>query len=328
MLGEMMADYLELEMHQILDNWNDIYKIKEEDFVYCHYFQPEELEGRCKIIGPRLSIAKAWDNKIFQYQNLKQEVPLPHFTVYEDFVSMVRGIRDRDKVFITLPYGDTGHKSIIYDRSQTPSVIAEKLGILVDSQQQIRVSEFIDKDFCISIHSVISAWDDIYMSQPVKQIIGDDGVTFRGGEYPIANQMTGKQLSRMFKYTRKISQILAYDGYRGMVGIDYMIKGDDVIFCEINPRKMGTTVPLSMTMDFENDLTIPALEYDAVIKGKLPEVVDYRLSNKGWYLTMDKVPREYPNKPGDEKKVFLKEGTVKYVDEYFFEFSSYGLEEI
>ncbi len=327
MLGQMLATHLRMEMYPIIDNWDDVSKIGKDDIVYCHFFQPDFLEGQCKMTCPNLEIARKWDSKVYQYQYLEGIVPLPKFTVYSDYVDMVRAVKDEDVVFITLPYGNTGHKSIIYRKGDKLSGVANKLGIVVDSQTQIRVSEYIDKDYCISIHNVIASETDMYISQPVKQIIDEDGVTFRGGRYPIMNEMTGHQISQMFTYTREIGWTLAKDGYRGMVGIDYMIKGNDVIFCEINPRKMGTTVPLSMVMEFENHTTIPALEYEAVVNRKLPEVIQYDSHNVGWYLTMDSQPPEYKDKPGDERKVFFTPGKVKYIDKEFYEFGTYELEE-
>lgn len=323
-LGEMLAEYLDMEMIQILDNWSDIDKIKRNDIVYCHYFQPQELEGKCKIISPNLNIAKKWDSKVYQYDRLHALVPTPRYETYNSYVEMVKGISFLDKAFITLPFGNTGHTSIIYDKHQPTSDIAKKLDIVVDSETQIRVSEFIDKDFCISIHIVIASEDDMYISQPVTQMIGEDGVTFRGGIYPA--KLNGKHNSQLYPMTRLIGKVLAQDGYRGMVGIDYMVKRNNVIFCEINPRKMGTTVPLSMTMEIENHTSIPILEYEAIMFGQLPEVIQHELHDLGWYVTMDSTPPEYPDKPGDERKIFNKPGSIKFIDDYFYQFGTYRLE--
>jgi predicted ATP-grasp superfamily ATP-dependent carboligase len=325
MLGQMLATHLGMEMHPIIDNWDDVHKIKEDDIVYCHFFQPDFLDGKCKMICPKLDIAMKWDSKIYQYEQLDGIVPLPKFYVCEDYVSMARAVKNEEIVFITLPHGNTGHTSIIYKDGDKLSDTASKLGIIVDGHTQIRVSEYIDKDYCISVHNIIASETDMYISQPVRQIIGKDGVTFRGGRYPIINEMTMKQVSQVFGYTRDIGRILARDGYRGMVGVDYMIKDDDVIFCEINPRKMGTTVPLSMVMEFENQITIPALEYEAIVNGKLPDVVQYKSHKMGWYVTMYDQPPEYKDKPGDERKVFYTPGKVNFFDDYYYEFGTYEL---
>lgn len=321
----MLATHLGMEMHPIIDNWDDTLKIREDDIVYCHFFQPDFLEGKCKMICPKLDIAMKWDSKIYQYEQLDGVVPLPKFYVCKDYVSMARAVKNEDKVFITMPYGNTGHKSIIYENGDKLSGVAGKLGIIVDSETPIRVSEYIDKDYCISVHNIIASETDMFISRPVRQIIGKDGVTFRGGRYPVINEMSAKQISQMFSHTRQIGRILAKDGYRGMVGVDYMIKHDNVIFCEINPRKMGTTVPLSMTMEFENQITIPALEYEAIINGKLPDVVQYNSHNMGWYVTMYRDAPEYTDKAGDERKVFFTPGTVKFKDDNYYEFGTYEL---
>jgi hypothetical protein len=327
MLGQMLADHLQMDMHPIIDNWDDVLKIREDDIVYCHFFQPDFLEGKCKMICPKLDIAMKWDSKIYQYQRLDGIVPIPKFYVCNDFVSLSKSVKNEDKVFITLPYGNTGHKSIIYENGDKLAGVAGKLGIIVDSDTKIRVSEYIDKDYCISIHNVIASEDDMYLSEPVRQIIGKDGVTFRGGRYPVIKDMSIQQISQMVRYSKKIGSILARDGYRGMVGIDYMIKDDDVIFCEINPRKMGTTVPLSMVMEFENHTTIPALEYEAIINEKLPEIKTYNSYDMGWYVTMYPEAPEYIDKAGDERKVFSTPGKVRFKDDNYYEFGTYELED-
>jgi hypothetical protein len=325
-LGQMLATYLNMDMIHILNEWNLIYDIKKEDIVYCHYFQPDELEGKCNIICPKLDIARKWDSKIYQYDNLRDIVMTPFYTTHNSYIELVRALRkDNRPSFITLPYGNTGYTSIIYRPGDRVSKIAEKLEIDVDAETQIRVSEYIDKDFCVSIHLVIASEDDIYISKAIRQKIGDDGVTFKGGEYP--SGLTKAQDFRVWLYTQKIGKFLAKDGYKGMIGVDYMIKDNQVIFCELNPRKMGTTVGVSMVMELEYHTSIPIIEYEAIINGKIPKMKKYCSYDMGWYLNMDQHPPEYKEKPGDEKKVFYTPGTVKYVDEYYCEFGTYRLEE-
>ena len=326
-LGQMLATYLNMDMIHILNEWNLIYDIKKEDIVYCHYFQPDELEGKCNIICPKLDIAKRWDSKIYQYDNLGDVVTVPSYTTYNSYIELVRALRrDKRPSFITLPYGNTGYKSIIYRPGEKVSKIADKLEIDVDSETQIRVSEYIDKDFCVSIHLIIASEDDMYMSNAIRQKIGDDEVTFKGGEYPAG--LNGIQLIKTHLYTERIGKKLAKDGYRGMIGIDYMVKGNQVIFCELNPRKMGTTVGVSMVMELEYHTSIPIIEYEAIVNGRIPKMKKYCSYDMGWYLNMDQHPPEYKDNPGDEKKVFSTPGTVKYVDQDFYEFGTYELEEI
>jgi hypothetical protein len=323
-LGQMLANHLKMEMIHILDNWHEVRNIEQEDIVYCHYFQPDELEGKCNIICPKLDVARKWDSKIYQYDNLRDIVITPFYTTYNSYIELVRALRrDKRPLFITLPYGNTGYKSIIYRPGEKVSKIADKLEIDVDAETQIRVSEYIDKDFCISIHLIIASEDDMYLSSPIRQKIGDDGVTFKGGEHPA--RLNSVQLMKTHLGTKRIGKKLAEDGYRGMVGIDFMVKDNQVIFCEINPRKMGTTVGLSMVMEFENHTTIPALEYEAIVNGKIPEITKYDSYDMGWYLNMDQQPPEYKDKPGDERRVFFTPGKIKYVDEEFYEFGTHEL---
>jgi predicted ATP-grasp superfamily ATP-dependent carboligase len=323
-LGKMLADYLKMDMHHILDNWDDIYKIKSEDLVYCHYFQPLILEGRCNIIGPKLTIAKKWDSKIFQYKNLYKVVPIPKYSIYNDYMSLVRILNMTDAAFITLPYGNTGDASVIYKKGDKPSDVAKKLGLEADKPFEVRVSEFIDKDFAVSNHIVIKDPKCIFVSPPVRQRIGKDGVTFEGGEYP-ANLKNG-QLSKVYHYAREIGQVMGKDGYVGLAGIDFMFKGNDIYLCEVNPRKMGTTIGISAVMEYELGITLPVLEYLAFMKIPFPILEQEGIYSMGWSIDMTRHAPGYKNKPGDEKRLFNKPGRVKYYDgEFYFDIKSWRL---
>ncbi len=320
-LGQMLADYLKVDMHPIYHNWDDIYKIKEDDLVYCHYFQPDIIEGKCTIVAPKLEVAKKWDDKIYQYDHLFSTVKIPHYEKHDNYIDLIKSVRDRD-VFITLPDGNTGDNSIIHRKGDNTEAIGKKLKLKVGEKINVRVSEFIDKDFAVSIHAVIKQipqiYDQIpiYISPPVRQRIGDDGMTFEGGEYP--PRLNDAQTWNLYTAARKIAEVLGHDGYVGLVGIDFMFKGDDLYFCEINPRKMGTTIGISMVMEHEIGITLPVFEYLAVTNQSFPILSAGGMYNLEWKIDMHRVAPEYQDKAGDEADLFKEPGSVKYYDGDFY----------
>ncbi len=115
-----------------------------------------------------------------------------------------------------------------------------------------------------------------------------------------------------------------YDtGYRGVCGMDFMINNvSEIYLVEINPRKMGSAVCDSVMLELKYDISLPVLEYAAVMYNKLPLLLcDRDISDYKWSMEMfDCEDWSGPiDRPGDEIGPLRnkQDFTINYYDKYY-----------
>jgi len=304
-LGQMIADHIGQEMIRIHEPDSINMDFEEDDIIYGHFFLPKELFKKgCNIIAPDLNVALRWDNKIYQSERLKGIVPMPKWRAYNSAFEMLKEINLFDKRFVTLPYGNTGYQSIIHEKGTSVGVIYKKLK---DINSPVRVSEYFDKDFAVSLHILIGS-NDIYVSPIVEQILKDE-VEFLGAKYP-ANIDDCED--KIIEISKKVGEIMRRDGFFGLAGIDLMVKEDQVMFVEVNPRKMGSTVGTSYVMKEFSNITLPAIEYEIMKNGELPFIEPLRDHSLSWSIVQTD---ESPNSDGGmEGQLFKIGGQLVFKD--------------
>ena len=272
-LGKMLAKYLKMEMNFVYHQAIDKFKCKEGDIVYSNIILPEKVYEKATVVDPGFKQIQVWNNKIYQYKILFSKIPTPNFKIFANLEQAVNATyRHRQKLFFTSEYGSGGHTSALYtgDMKKVVDKLQGETGA-------IRVSKFIDKDLDVSTHLFIYDKETIVMSPIVQQTINGDGVTFAGGHYPAT--MSKIQLAKLNLMCKIIGETLAEGGFKGMTGVDFMLKDQKVIFTELNPRLMTTSIGTSKVMQAIWGTNIPVLTYQMLVEDKKPnlEVIgDYK----------------------------------------------------
>jgi len=265
-LGQMLSKYLDMKMNFLYFPAVDRVKFKKDDIVYGSGVIPEKVYEKANVIAPDSKQIRLWNNKIYQYHLLFDKIPTPAFKVFASFEEAIKWLfHCPDKVFLTTENGAGGLNSIMCNGNIRG--VVEKFGSHTGA---MRVSKFIDKDFDISTHLFIYDRETIVMSPIVQQIIDKDGVTFKGGIYPAT--MNKIQLAKMNKMCAIIGETLADSGFKGMTGVDFMIKDNAVVFTELNPRLMTTSIGTSKVMEAIWGTNIPKMTYQMLAENKKPNV--------------------------------------------------------
>jgi predicted ATP-grasp superfamily ATP-dependent carboligase len=303
---------------KITENQDELYIYMFESSMHLELLNKENV----KLIGPNPSLVKKFNNKIFQYELLKDHIPIVEHRIYNNFNQLIdetEGLRKewKDGIFVTLEYSAGGANSVV---SHTKDDIVSKFKEL---NANYLISRYVPHEFDPTVLGVV-AKDDVYIAGVADQRIVE-GTKFTGSTYP--SVLPKKIKNELCEYTRKIGEILSKNGYRGIFGCDYIVDySNNVYFIEINARKQGTTLEFCCSLEncVKNNVpNLPELELYAILEDKFPEDVKEFLDceNIHWGTYNLKVPSNiitegYIPQFDDERIVFKKVASNKLKKDY------------
>lgn len=127
------------------------------------------------------------------------------------------------------------------------------------------LSKYI-KHLPLNITIVIGDTDTIILPTSVQLIsLENDIFRYVGGDFIYAQKLDVTIRNKINDYSKKIVDLLKSKGYRGILGIDYIVDEDDqVYFMEINPRFQSSSFLISNYLEKSCSTTIAELHYLAI----------------------------------------------------------------
>jgi hypothetical protein len=297
---------------------------QENIYIYMYESVPEmtldEITG-ISILGPDKNIARRLNSKIYQYQHLKDILPVVDFRICHGFDSLIQTAQElckswRNGLFVCREYSAAGVNSII---AHSIDDIKDKFGAL---DEPYLISRFIPHEQDPTVLAVVAGEEDVYIAGIADQRI-EQGTRFTGSLFP--SVLDGKTIKNLREYTQIAGRWLAQKGYRGIFGCDFLVDdNNDIYFLEINARKQGTTLEFCCTLEQSlppGSPMLPELEFYAVTEGLFPaNTVEMKSNPKNlhWgtynYKVHDPVQTDgYIPQSAQEREAFKKvaEGRLK-----------------
>ena len=111
------------------------------------------------------------------------------------------------------------------------------------------VSPYIVNSYPVNIHLCISS-NDVIVFSPSIQIMHNNknNLLYCGADYISAKRIPNKILLEIKQVSQKIGFLIKDMGYRGVLGIDFIVEKDHVYFVEINPRFQGSSFLLNKAL--------------------------------------------------------------------------------
>ena len=231
------------------------------------------------ILGPNGQAALKANNKIFQRRNLEGKVSMAPGGLYtkNELENAFDQYSGNDGVFLSTGVGGGGSD-------------ARK----VRSKEELaKVKEELDSDWY-----VVNSWiPDVSSSPCINGIVARDGsrVLFSlseqrfpiplccdGSEYP--TNLGKDALKKIDEETNIVADQLVKIGFEGYFGVDYIVRGDEVYFVEINARYNGCSGEVILAHELSNirGLTIPEIELYVHQNGTIPSGVSSPPNNLFW----------------------------------------------
>lgn len=159
-----------------------------------------------------------------------------------------------DEFILQEPIGSSGGFSTHILTEKNEKEILDKL-----MSKDLLVTPFYRKNIPINHHIVVYS-NDVLVFPPSVQLIEriDDKLQYCGGDFICAQELDKRLQNKIFDQGKKIGTILQKLGYRGVLGIDYIILPDgEVLFLEINTRFQSSTLALNQAL---SDNNLPSIQ--------------------------------------------------------------------
>ena len=263
-LARSLSDYLSVKLDLIDEGRAFNFKFDKNDVIYPNYFitgRLEKLFDETFVVAPHTRISKKWDSKIYQSTMFNEIIPMPEFMLHNNIFKLMQYLSSnkKEKMVITTQYGNEGSASIIFDNNLTEVYLKYR----ETKNERFRTSKYFENSIGIAANLILFK-DDIFIGPITQQKL--DELKYVGGFYPPNINEVVK--NRVKKMCLKIGEILISDGYLGLCGVDMIVKGDLVLFSELNPRKTGTAVAVSKMLNY----SLSVLEYLALKNEKMPDI--------------------------------------------------------
>ena len=176
-----------------------------------------------------------------------------------------------DKFVVQAAFGSGGSSTYFIDSQ-------EKIDEIIDKKLNYNVSKYV-KNIPLNITMIVGEYN--ILSLPIStQLISiiDDKFKYVGGDFVHANTLDKSILDKVLEYGNSIAEKVKGLGYRGILGIDFVLCEDGKIyFMEINPRFQASTFVISRYLKDYSGTNVAELHYNALtglVVGpiKVPEI--------------------------------------------------------
>lgn len=225
------------------------------------------------ILGPDKAIARHWNSKLVQFNELAGIVSLVEGEICqgrEALLARTAALRPRwrEGIFVSAAYSAAGANSAV-----TANQLEVERRFTVKESDYL-VSRYIPHELDPTVLAVVAGPEEVYIAGIADQHIVN-GNRFVGSSFP--SQVGPPQREELRRQTIAAGQALGRGGFRGIFGCDYLIDRDGKVwFLEINARKQGTTFEFCCTLEQNLPPGAPSLlelEYHAVIHGVFPSEI-------------------------------------------------------
>lgn len=152
-----------------------------------------------------------------------------------------------------------------------------------DNDDLLKISNK-NTNYCISAYvkhlplntTLIIGKDEILQFPISAQLISTKDKTFKyvGGDFIYPMEILDELLrQKIFSYSNTIAAKVRAMGYRGILGIDFMLtENKDIKFMELNPRFQSSTFILNQYLQENYSIDMATLHYMAIENQKLPQI--------------------------------------------------------
>lgn len=133
------------------------------------------------------------------------------------------------------------------------------------------VSPYFEQSVSANIHMVIGEETLLYFPGSMQIMRELDGkLLYLGADYITFRTLPPLQKEKLRKFSNSLGSALQGMGYRGVVGFDFLITKDEVMFVEVNARFQASTPLLNKALKESGLPTLQDMQLAAFSGGKLP----------------------------------------------------------
>ncbi len=178
------------------------------------------------------------------------------------------------------------------------------------------VSPYIKDGLSVNVHIVISA-NSILFFPPSVQIINEiDGrLLYFGADFICYTTVNPKMQHEVKNASILIGKKLQAEGYRGILGIDFLLKDEILYFMEINPRFQASSQLLNKAMKSTHQTSLQELHILSFEKPYLEDIPEFPVSYSNYTYTTSNIHANRIAKIVNSPEIFAVQKDGFKVDE-------------
>jgi hypothetical protein len=201
---------------------------------------PVSLDKICCFNG--MSLYELTNSKIYARYWLSAYAPMIPSTVVRprgdiSYAELTHEFHCADGLVVQDEYGRGGYQTnLITSQAQ---IQEQLLASPEDASRRMIISPYRRNDRSINQHIIIPDGEPLLFPPSVQKIVVKDSGAFSyaGADYAAyADEVSPLIDSQIDEHSQQIARALQRTGYRGVLGIDYLVTDTEVFFVEINPR--------------------------------------------------------------------------------------------
>ncbi len=140
------------------------------------------------------------------------------------------------------------------------------------------VSPYIAKSISVNINAIIYC-KNIQLFPPSIQIVENNNnrLLYHGADYVAAQKLSSEIHQKIQNYSDIILQHIQTLGYRGIIGLDFIVTDDNVYFQEVNPRYQASSFLIDIELSAKELPSLSEMNFMAFNNYTCPEFVTQNL---------------------------------------------------
>lgn len=184
----------------------------------------------------------------------------------------------------------------------------------IEPNKQYLVSPYIENSISINAHIVISANNICFLPpsvQIVKEIEGR--ILYLGADYICYTFIAPEMQKKVKDSSILIGKVLRNEGYRGILGIDFILKGNDLYFMEVNPRFQASSQLLNKALKSSYQTTLQELHKISFMEPFLKNIDEFSVPFSNYVFTTSNIHANRISKIMNSTEItILQEDGFKY----------------
>ncbi|MCK5039697.1 MAG: ATP-grasp domain-containing protein, partial [Candidatus Aenigmarchaeota archaeon] len=223
--------------------------------TWCNHklFQPFFDKPGIKSLGFSPDEAQWMNNKIFQYELLKDVVPIADFILADKkcCLDQFEKFKTEKGVLTILAFGGAGSGVKIHATRKDLEEYFEKI-----DDEKLILARIIEKKASPSIDILVANEKEIIVFGLADQIL--NGLQCLGATYPTI--LDDKTKNQCYELAKTVGSEIAKKGLRGYFSIDIIVdENNNPFFSEINGRYAGTTANRLLAMEQSRPQNHPSI---------------------------------------------------------------------
>ena len=163
----------------------------------------------------------------------------------------------------------------------------------IDYGERYLISPYIEDSIPLNAHIIIYD-DDIFIFPPSIQIITEieNKLLYCGGDYICYKTIPENIKLKIYQTIRKIGWFVHKRGYRGILGIDFVLNGQRLYFMEFNTRFQASSQLINKALSSQHAKSLQEMNLEAFEHILAPKVETHNIDYSNYTYTTSNIAQE------------------------------------